>query len=58
MTSHRCLLRRWLMSLVFCAGGMASELRFPLAGHCPLPARTQGWRRPDSRTSQDEGPAA
>jgi hypothetical protein len=35
------------MSLVFCAGGIASELRFPLAGVCPPPVRAQRWRARD-----------
>lgn len=38
-------MRRWLMALLFCAGGVASELRFPLASVCALPSRMQRWKR-------------
>lgn len=44
----RSLLRRWLFSVLFLAGGAASELRTPVAPFCPLPASTQGLRRKKS----------
>ena len=36
--------RRWVMSLVFCVGGVACELRQPLAGSCAVPVRAVGVR--------------
>lgn len=38
-------MRRWLMSVVFCVGGAACELRQPLAGACALPVRALPLRR-------------
>lgn len=40
MPSNGGRLRRWLTSLVFCAGGAACQVRQPVAGLCPLPVRT------------------
>ena len=38
-------MRRWLMSVVFCVGGVACELRQPVAGACALPVRALRLRR-------------
>ena len=39
-------MRRWLLSLLFLAGGLATEVTQPLGPFCPVPASTPDPRRP------------